>query len=49
MERTPRTLTHDEKKAAEAAYRGECPDELWSDTAKKIYIGISIALAGKSS
>jgi hypothetical protein len=36
----PRELTHDEKKAAEAAFRGELFNPSWSDAAAKVYAGI---------
>ncbi len=37
---TPRELTHDEKKAAEAAFRGEPFNPSWSDAAAKVYAGL---------
>ncbi len=36
----PRELTHDEKKAAEAAFRGESFNPSWSDAAARVYAGI---------
>ncbi len=33
-------LTHDERKAAEAAFRGLPPNSRWSKGAQKIYMGI---------
>lgn len=36
----PRELTHDEKKAAEAAFRGEPFTPSWSDAAARVYAGI---------
>ena len=42
-----RPLTHDEKKAAEAAFRGAPFDPKWSDAARKIYLGISAAVANQ--
>lgn len=36
----PRELTHDEKKAAEAAFRGEQFNPSWSDAAARVYAGI---------
>ena len=47
MDLKSRSLSYDERKAAEAAFQGDTPDEKWSDSAKKIYIGMSIALARK--
>ena len=43
-----RPLTHDEKKASEAAFRGLPQDDNWTDSAKSIYQGIIQAL-GKDS
>jgi hypothetical protein len=40
----PRVLTHDEKKAAEAAFRGEPFNPTWSGAAAKVYAGIVSAL-----
>lgn len=37
---TPRNLTHDEKKAAEAAFRGLPFDPNWSAAARSVYEGI---------
>ncbi|MGD9850572.1 MAG: hypothetical protein AB7T38_04835 [Nitrospirales bacterium] len=42
-----RSLTHDEKRAAEAAFRGAPFDPKWSDAARKIYLGISTAVANQ--
>ena len=39
-----RPLTHDEKKASEAAFRGIPLDENWTDSAKSVYEGIVQAL-----
>lgn len=36
----PRPLTHDEKKAAEAAFRGRVFDASWSKSARGVYEGI---------
>lgn len=47
MDLKPRSLSYDEQKAAEAAFQGDTPDEAWSESAKKVYIGISIAMAKK--
>lgn len=46
MERlqSPRTLTHDERKAAEAAFSGRSFNPVWSDSAKKVYEGLIRAL-----
>ena len=41
---SPRPLTHDEKKASEAAFRGLPQDESWTDSAKCVYAGIIQAL-----
>jgi hypothetical protein len=43
-----RTLTHDEKKASEAAFRGLPFNPAWSDSAKKVYDGI-VQVLGNSS
>ncbi len=42
-------LTHDEKKASEAAFRGLPLDENWTDSAKSVYQGIIQALGQDSS
>jgi hypothetical protein len=42
-----RFLTHDERKAAEAAFKGAPFDPKWSDAARKVYLGLSTALADK--
>jgi len=39
-----RSLTHDEKKASEAAFRGLPQDDNWTDSAKSVYEGIIQAL-----
>ena len=44
----PRPLTHDEKKASEAAFRGLPCDPTWSHSAKAVYDGI-MATLDKSS
>lgn len=44
-ERNVRPLTHDEKKAAEAAFEEAPFNPAWSDTARKIYEGILEAMA----
>lgn len=41
---TPRTLSHDEKKAAEAAFRGLPMDPTWTAAAKRVYEGILQAM-----
>jgi hypothetical protein len=46
---TPRLLTHDEKKASEAAFRGLPLDDNWTDSAKLVYEGIIQALGKDSS
>lgn len=42
-----RVLTHDEKKASEAAFRGLPVDHSWTDSAKAIYEGLIQALDKK--
>src|SRR5581483_10709664 len=41
---TPRTLSHDEKKAAEAAFQGLPMDPSWTAAAKRVYEGLLKAL-----
>lgn len=41
----PRALTHDEKKAAEAAFRGAPFNPDWSSSAAKVYAGIISAMS----
>ena len=41
----PRPLTYDEKKAAEAAFRGVPFDPSWSESALKVYEGLRLAMA----
>ncbi|HBP88238.1 MAG: hypothetical protein KC592_03485 [Nitrospira sp.] len=41
-----RILTHDEKKASEAAFRGLPLDNSWTDSAKAVYEGLIQALEG---
>ena len=41
---TPRRLTHDERKAAEAAFQGWPFNEAWSQAALNVYIGIRVAM-----
>ena len=47
MQEHNRTLTHDEKKAAEAAFKGAPFNPKWSDAARKVYLGLSAAIANK--
>jgi hypothetical protein len=42
--RTPRVLTHDERKAAEAAFLGRPCNSAWSESAKRVYEGLTNAL-----
>jgi len=42
-----RTLTHDEKKASEAAFRGLPMENSWTDSAKAVYEGLIQALSQK--
>jgi hypothetical protein len=44
----PRQITHDEKKAAEAAFAGRPFNPTWSDAARIVYDGI-IAAMGKEA
>jgi len=46
---TIRPLTHDEKKAAEAAFRGAPFNPKWSEAARKVYQGVSGAVANRPS
>ena len=41
----PRPLTHDEKKAAEAAFQSLPFHPTWSEAARKVYDGIACAIA----
>lgn len=41
---TSRTLTHDERKAAEAAFAGRPFNPEWSESAKRVYEGLTQAL-----
>jgi hypothetical protein len=43
MQHDNRPLTHDEKKAAEAAFHGSPFDPQWSEAARKVYVGLSVA------
>jgi hypothetical protein len=47
MQERVRPLSHDEKKAAEAAFRGAPFDPKWSEAARRIYLGISTAVANR--
>ncbi len=47
MQQQNRPLTHDERKAAEAAFKGAACDPKWSEAARKVYLGISSAMANK--
>ena len=40
----PRVLTHDERKAAEAAFAGRPFNPIWSESAKRVYEGLIHAL-----
>lgn len=42
--RTPRILTHDERKAADAAFSGRPFNPAWSESAKRVYDGLVQAL-----
>lgn len=44
----PRQITHDEKKAAEAAFTGRPFNPKWSDAARIVYDGI-LAAMGKDA
>lgn len=41
---TPRALTHDERKAADAAFSGRPCNPAWSESAKRVYEGLIHAL-----
>ncbi len=47
MQQDTRPLTHDEQKAAEAAFKGAPFDPKWSEAARKVYLGLSSAMADK--
>lgn len=47
MKQNSRPLTYDEKKAAEAAFRGFLFDPKWSEAAQIVYWGISAVMANK--
>ena len=45
----PKSLTYDEHKAAEAAFRGDPPHADWSDSAQEIYARLSEAITKRST
>lgn len=47
MKKQNRPLTYDERKAAEAAFRGAPFDPELSESARRVYLGISSAMANK--
>jgi hypothetical protein len=47
MPQTNRSLTYDEKKATEAAFKGFPCDPKWSEAARKVYEGLSSAMANQ--
>ena len=47
MQQNNRSLTHDEKKASEAAFKGLPFDPRWSEAARKVYLGLSVAIANQ--
>jgi hypothetical protein len=49
MHEDNRSLTYDEKKAAEAAFNGSPFDPKWSESAHQVYLGISLAMADKQN
>jgi hypothetical protein len=44
----PRQITHDEKKAAEAAFAGRPFNPKWSDAARIVYDGILAAMGART-
>jgi len=42
-------LTHDERKAADAAFRGRPADSDWTDAARLLYVKRSIAIAQRAA
>lgn len=46
---TTRPLTNDERKAAEAAFRGDPFNPEWSQSAREMYDGIAAVLALRTS
>lgn len=49
MEMEQEVLTHDQKKAAEAAFRGLPFNPSWSEAARKVYDGLNEAMAGRGA
>ena len=47
MEQPNRPLTYDEKKAADAAFKGSPFDPKWSEAARNVYEGLSLAMANQ--
>jgi hypothetical protein len=47
MEQTNRPLTYDERKAADAAFKGFPCDPKWSEAARNVYEGLSLAMANQ--
>jgi hypothetical protein len=47
MQQTNRPLTYDEKKAADAAFKGSPIDSKWSESARKVYVGLSSAMVNQ--
>ena len=47
MQQANRSLTYDEKKAAEAAFNGLPFNPKWSEAAHTVYLGISSAMGNK--
>ena len=47
MPQTNRSLTYDEKKAAEAAFNGSPCDPKWSEAERNVYLGLSSAMANQ--
>ncbi|MGZ8382993.1 MAG: hypothetical protein ACXWWE_03185 [Nitrospira sp.] len=45
---SPRQITHDEKKAAEAAFAGRPFNPKWSDAARIVYDGILAAMGART-
>jgi hypothetical protein len=45
----PKSLTYDEHKAAEAAFRGYPPHADWTDSAQEIYARLSEAITKRST
>jgi len=41
----PKTLSYDEQKAAEAAFRGYPPDAAWTEAARMVYDQLTVAVA----